>query len=418
VRPRSVPAGLPAFILIVSLVLAGLVGVPAASAKTYRCMTINDRINTTYFSDVQAAIDAAEPGDTLWIRGTCYHTTLSIDKSLTLTGQDIPGFEPPTIDANRKGSVVHISGDVEVEINSLSLTGGGNYRQPADFGGAVRNDVGTLTLNDVTISHNIARWGGGVFNAGGDVAINDSTIELNLARQGEGGGGIYTMGGTLTLRASRVADNDAAGAWGGGIYAGTTNPNTGTYDSTGTVVLSDTTIQGNTSSDRGGGIAFRSSKGSLTLTDTTVQGNEAYRTGGGIYTSGPTTLTRTTIRNNTATADVGGGVANLGGPLTLIDSTVEGNHAPDGGGIHVGGSVTLAGTSTLASNLAERYGGGAYVTSFGHLTLTGDASIHHNDAHWDGGGIYAYNVNLLTNCNDGTNVYENTPQNIFFGPGY
>jgi predicted outer membrane repeat protein len=389
-RPRSVPAGLPAFILIVSLALAGLVGVPAASAKTYRCMTINDRINTTYFWDVQAAIDDAEPGDTLWIRGYCFDTTLSIDKSLTLTGQDIPGFEPPRIHANRKGSVVHISGDIEVEINSLTLTGGGEgllHPQAVDYGGGIRNEDSALTLNDVTITSNIAHWGGGVFNAGGDVVINDSTIEPNRA-WGGGGGGIYTVGGTLTLRASRVADNDTAGAWGGGIYIGTENPITGTQDLTGAVVLSDTTIQGNTSNGRGGGIALRPSKGSLTLTDTTVQGNEAFGTGGGISSAGTATLTRTTIRDNYSDTR-GGGIGVDAGTLTLTDSTVQSNRAERGGGLWSYGVVTLAGTSTLASNLAEHYGGGAYVDSGSHLTLTDDASIHHNSAGTAGGGIYA-----------------------------
>lgn len=111
-----------------------------------------------------------------------------------------------------------------------------------------------------------------------------------------------------------------------------------------TVTLRGLTIQ-NGGGGQGGGI---SNHGTLTLENSVVQFNYGFH-GGGIYNDGTLTLTKTLVTNNQAF--YGGGLFNYGynGPATatLIDSIVTYNYAIEyGGGIeNLYGKLTLINTS-------------------------------------------------------------------------
>ncbi len=312
---RSMLGGLFAAAAVVVLALA--MGASNAVAKTSKCMVINDRIDTTYLwtleqpQPVQAAIDAADPGDTLWIRGEC-HGPLVITKSLTLTGQQPNGVEvAPTINAwdyVTVHSVVHVIGDdVQVQMNSLTLTGGGNLVHRVPYGGGIWNDGGQVTLNNVTITYNFADYGGGIFNHKGILTVSNSTIYANF---GFYGGGIESQGGTIDLIDSEISDNTTRS--GGGIM---TNPlefpddvYTGyesMYPSLATVHLTDTQIDNNRAMGPGGGIYAR--KANVTLDGTSeLAANTASGGGGGAYVAPLSTLTladSATIHDNS-----GGGI--------------------------------------------------------------------------------------------------------------
>jgi hypothetical protein len=109
-----------------------------------------------------------------------------------------------------------------------------------------------------------------------------------------------------------------------------------------------------TGSGPGGGI---SNAGSLTVTNSTVSGNSAVL-GGGIHndstplTDGTLTLENSTVSGNFAAT--GGGISNSGlATLAMTNSTVSGNEAQAGGGIwnHVG-TLTLT-NSTVSGNSAQ-----------------------------------------------------------------
>jgi parallel beta-helix repeat protein len=97
--------------------------------------------------------------------------------------------------------------------------------------------------------------------------------------------------------------------------------------------------------------------------------------------------------------DIGGGIYNFGGTLTVTDSTLSGNTASSGGGIAnsgAGGTLTVTGC-TLSGNTAGIGGGilNVFTTQIGTLTVT-DSTLSGNSATVGGGGIFNYGVLTVT----------------------
>ena len=222
--------------------------------------------------NLQAAINAAAPGATIEVSGTCTGT-FTITKDLTIQGQPAT-----TLDGGGTGIVVTVDQGATAVLHSLTIQHGDGF-----IGGGIFNG-GAVTLEDSTVSGNTASGdGGGIYNNVGTVTLEDSTVSGNTAS--EEGGGINNNGGTVTLEDSTVSGNTAF--LGGGIANG------------GAVTLKDSTVSGNTANDEGGGI--NNNSGTVTLEDSTVSGNTAH-------------------------FGVGGGISNnLGATATLTDSTVSGN---------------------------------------------------------------------------------------------
>jgi uncharacterized protein YjdB len=191
-------------------------------------------------------------------------------------------------------------------------------------------------------------------------------------------------------------------------------------DANATVTLENLTITGGTFIFNGGGIA---NAGDLTLIGSEVSGNRAWGRGGGInnFDNASLTLQDSVVSGNRAvtensedpaTFDIrgrgslvdvgapaggfGGGIANdVGGSVTIIDSTIENNEARrDGGGLYNLGDADLDG-SDVQNNTAdvnvyeptsgtESWGGGIYTA--GVLTMNG-GDILDNTAGNQGGGV-------------------------------
>jgi len=104
-------------------------------------------------------------------------------------------------------------------------------------------------------------------------------------------------------------------------------------------------------------------------------------------TSGSVTLSNVTIQNGNAGSEKGGGIYMHGGLLLeLVELSVQDSQAKDGGGICSEGGTVNLNLGYIQGNSAERFGGGIYVTG-GGLTLN-KARILNNQAGEGGGGIY------------------------------
>ena len=226
-----------------------------------------------------------------------------------------------------------LNGDLDIN-HSVTITGSGAASTIIDGNGSVTKErvfqiaaAATVSISGVTIRNG-----------------NSSTL----------GGGILNDG-TLTLSDSSVTGNVVAGAndWGGGIY------NSGTMS----IVRSD--ISGNMTGNHnayGGGIM---NQGEMTITDSTISGNATYGGsspfspgfGGGIFTTTLHVGDELRIQNSTISgnsAAVGGGIHKTGAPLIAINSTISGNFsAGDGGGIYASAGTTSLFNVTITQNTAN-----------------------------------------------------------------
>jgi parallel beta-helix repeat protein len=226
---------------------------------------------------LRAEVAAAHNGDTIvfapGLDGQTITLTsgeIDINKSITIQG---PGAGLLTISGDNHSRVFWVKARQDVVLSGMTLTGGNGLAGEPGFprvdgdgvGGAVA-DLGNLTMNDCTVTHNSARFGGGVvagFKNGNFVSsltLNNCTISDNTAT--ENGGGIEAVT-SVTINNSTVTGNSAATTFGGGIVLDF---------STSTVVVSGSTVSGNSAGVSGGGID-NSAGGSLTVSTTSFCGN-------------------------------------------------------------------------------------------------------------------------------------------------
>ena len=129
-----------------------------------------------------------------------------------------------------------------------------------------------MTVSNSTISGNITaitggdpnRVGGGIFNAG-TATISNSIISGNAAYSG---GGIFNAG-TATISSSTISGNNAT--LGGGI---SNLDEFGNYSPLPpTLMISNSTISGNSSADRDEGGGVKNFHGAVTIVNSIVAGN-------------------------------------------------------------------------------------------------------------------------------------------------
>jgi uncharacterized repeat protein (TIGR01451 family)/CSLREA domain-containing protein len=116
------------------------------------------------------------------------------------------------------------------------------------------------------------------------------------------------------------------------------------------LTLRSVTVTGNTSAYEGGGIFGLN--GSLTLINSSVSGNHSDRAGGGIYLTGALTVVNSTIADNEAVGR-GGGIYFEGGFAAITGSTISGNSAVNAGGLWTKNALTTIRSSTLVKNIAN-----------------------------------------------------------------
>lgn len=210
----------------------------------------------------------------------------------------------------------------------------------------------------------------GVKIIGADVKLENVNVTGNSS-QGNGGG-IYVEDGSVEIIGGSVSNNTAVGLpdqsgiqGGGGIYAVRSD-----------VVLKDTTVSNNTvtgANSDGGGVLVKN--GSLTVTDSTISDNTA--------------------------PDQGGGIAAAWSDLEITDSTISGNKAAVGAGIltedskAAGEHTHTITNSKIQNNEASNIGGGMYIGTCSDMTIT-DSTLSGNTATNQGGAIVAYSARNVT----------------------
>lgn len=222
------------------------------------------------------------------------------------------------------------------------------------------NAPAAVEIIDLTIRDGISNLGGGVLNTA-TLTLTRCTVRENTSTNVAGG--ILNLGGSLTLVDSTVISNTAPSASGGGIF-----------NNSGTVTLTRSTVSGN-SANLGGGF---NNLDQLVVTGSTIWGNTSATTGGGILNLGTATITNSTISQNTATTLSGGGITNDSGTVIITSSTLSENaSALAGGGIITTGTLSML--NTIVANSAaggDCFSSGVF-NDLGHNIVEDGSCISH-----------------------------------------
>lgn len=297
------------------VLLAAVIAVAASVAATQRTLRVPGQFQT-----INAAIQAAQPNDTVLVSPGTYREQVLLDRDITLKSAGGPFVT--TIDAQGGGGVVFGGGVSAANVEGFTITNGTIGIVSGWNGGTIRGN---------RIVGNSGGWtGAGISAGGGWLLIVDNYIANNIARDG---GGIYTgeEGGRHTILRNTIVGN-LASLDGGGIYASSEN-NTGT--------MAQNTLLYNHAGRNGGGVYFE--PWNTDFDNNVVVGNRAGVYGGGIYHAGTTLpvnpMSHCTVAFNSAGA-AGGGVAvdHFG---ILENSIYWGNSAP------IGKEIVKLGAGTL-----------------------------------------------------------------------
>jgi hypothetical protein len=98
----------------------------------------------------------------------------------------------------------------------------------------------------------------------------------------------------------------------------------------------------------------------------------------------------------TASSDLGGGITDVGGAATVIDSTISNNNAMFGGGVENAGGRVVVRSSDVTNNIATVDGGGIDTFPAGSVTVRGASRVSDNTAGLNGGGIAHFGAGRLT----------------------
>jgi len=252
----------------------------------------------------------------------------------------------------------------------------------------------TVNLSDLTVQNG----GVGIFNSG-TLTLTNSIVTHNTS------GGIGNTG-TATISNTTIVSNTAMSEFGGGAGAGIAN--------TGKLTIDHSEIISNTLFGNGAGVY--SASGSLLIANSSVRGNTSSRDGGGLFISGmidrQIAISNTTISGNSANG--GGGLyaqTSVGSPfeMTLTNVTISGNSAVEGAGILKGRDPSTAYftltivNATIANNtLASGNSAGGITNSCCGTTFIRNTILSNNsNANCSNSGTlnsYGFNVDSGSTC--------------------
>ena len=281
---------------------------------------------------IQAAIDAAAPGDTLWVAAGTYRGGIRVTKRLVIFGDGGP--DSTILDGGDTTRVVHVEGTRMTHILGFTIRGG---KAPGGGGIYCLRDT-SLQISMCTIEKN---WESGVAAWQCDgVSLFDNVIRENQ------GSGVSIHFSNAFLRRNRFIGN--RGTSGGGLAMERSKL---------VGQLQDCLFENNRAESGPGGAVFADSS-ALQILTCTFAGNRAHTAGGGI-------------------------AAMNGSEVWVARSVFRENRAGTGGGVHGDKSTLNVGFCIFDRNHVTA--AGAAIQILGRLLANVNPIITDNTFHKDSG---------------------------------
>lgn len=388
----------------------------------------------------QSGLDAARPGDEIWVAAGTYSPTC--DYGMAAGG----GVEQSRLKHFRLKNGVAVFGGFagdesereqrDWQANKTVLSGAiGDPEAPSDNAYHVFYHPGGLGLDDTAVLDGFTitggnadspggahRMGGGMHNSGSSPAVSNCTFSGNSAGLGGGasnascaplfdncafdgnqavfGGGMFNHAAAPSMSNCSFAGNSAAQYGGGMRNVGGAAPDVsgsafegnsaglrggGMHNSAASPTVSGCEFSGNTAPGGSGGGMANDLGAAPSVSSTLFSGNGA-RLGGGMFNqNSQPSISGGTFSGNEAV--FGGGMLNLGASPTVADSFFTGNAAELGGGMrNVGGSSPDVAGSEFGANVASLRGGGMYNTA-SSPTVSGCEFLGNTAGDGEGGGM-------------------------------
>lgn len=325
----------------------------------------NDTTTGAVHADCAAGDPAAQGMDTIALPATSIFALTAADNQ-TYGASGLPVITGRTTISGSYGTAIRrdaaaepfrvlaVGRAGELALDWVTISGGQTTTTPsraaevtyATSGGGILN-LGDLHLLQTTISGNRAAVGGGVYNAGGLLASQANFTHNHAA---------YDGAALLSFGDSRLYDADV-------------RENDDPFSIAVVVNEGYMKLEGGYVRDNGASTSL-SNRGELTIygvvfensivgLDNTGQLTMEAAVFSGHHTA--VTNSATALVNRTAIIDNDQGISNGRGHLTLVNSTISGNHTSRaGGGVEVWGGTVEGLFNTITDNTAAR-GGGVFV---------------------------------------------------------
>ncbi|MCB9899451.1 MAG: right-handed parallel beta-helix repeat-containing protein [Planctomycetes bacterium] len=329
------------------------------------------------YPTIQAAIDAASPGDTVLVGpGTYLERIDFLGKDVVLQSSDGP--EVTILDGDTglgSGSVVTFAnGETQAAVLSGFTVRGGHQGGPAGDGGGVLCLGASPSLLGNIIRDNVAERGGAICCLSASPRIEGNALLANWSAVDDGGGGgtIWCEDSAALILHNTIEGNASLFHGSPGIQL------EGSPD----VLIAGNTIRDNGSmSGSGGAIACRSGS-SATIRANRIEGNYAAGPGGGIAVFGcdPVIDSNLVLENATDQSgfEAGGGIFCSASAAQIVANTIRANHVASGGGA---GLALVDFTGSVVGNVLA-----------GHAAITGAALFYSYSGPCDTSFLFAHDT--------------------------
>ncbi|MBN1165192.1 MAG: right-handed parallel beta-helix repeat-containing protein [Candidatus Krumholzibacteriota bacterium] len=362
--------------------------------------------------NMQDAIDASFPGDTIMVEGATYSSPVTVETAVHLYGgwdsefeiHDPANYVTTLQSAGAIVSFMNISSGV-CGIEGFTLTGGtGREMFLPDYGvyggGVFAYNSSPLVKNNIFYDCGSATPT--LFSAGGAVAVCNGTLYLEnntiIDCRAQSGGGIYLYQATADIRNNRISGSLPFAGYTGNKFGG------GLYLRHSTVTMESNVIRNNTGYSKGGGIyAFFSP---LTMSSDTISANAVATQGGGIFCDrGALQLSQGVVRENTSSSTAGG-IYFAHGSLEIENSIIALNQANFlGGGIYADSTWGGIVNNTVDRNISGISGGNILLSAMEPIDIRNNQITFGRK-----NGIQAFNpANITMQYN---NTFGNFPSDV------